>query len=245
MPLGAIQVKNEFKLDAGKTMTFSVSCDLSGGIAISGGYAFNGDIKLVSSQPAKNGWQVTLTNETKAQKAATVYANCLIGSGGKVQTTYVTKILDGKSATNIKLSCQKAGEIVGGGYDISKSPQLIVSESRMVGNEWVVSVANPSLEKLTLDAFAQCLSGRNLPPLVARNDEVKIPAGKKQTIELKCGTYTIGGGYQLPSGLALRVSQPTSAGWIIEVENKTQKQLVFKPQVICADSPIQKKSPGK
>ena len=237
--LNTIQVKKEYKLDSGKTLTFSVSCDASNGLAISGGYSIEDDVVVVSSEPAKKGWQITLSNQTKARKTITVYANCLVHFEGKVQTIHVEKIVAGRSVANIKLGCQIAGEVVSGGFDVTKSPDLVVTESRLVGKEWVISVINPSRSKQTLNAYAQCLSGSGLPGLVAQDETVKIPAGKSQLVEMNCGTLSISGGFQTPVGLNLREILPTANGWTFEVENTTKRQLIFKPQAICVENKFQ------
>ena len=239
---GTVPVKEEFKLDSGKTQTFAVSCDTSIGLPISGGYSIDGDVILVSSQPGGNGWQITLSNQTKARKTVSVYANCLIGFSGKLQTTHIEKTVEGRSAANLKFGCQIAGKVVGGGFDLSDTPDLVVTESRLVGNEWVISVVNPSRNKQTFNAYAQCLSGSGLPALTARNDTVKIPARESKVVELNCGTIPISGGNQAPIGLILLSSRPSTVGWIFEVENTTQRQLIFKPQVICGGPSFQKDS---
>ncbi len=242
VPLGTVQVKEEFKLDSEKTQTFAVSCDTSIGLLISGGYSIDEDVILMSSQPAKNGWQITLSNQTKARKTVSVYANCLVGFSGKVQTTHIEKTVEGRSAANLKLGCQIAGKVVGGGFDLSDAPDLVVTESRLVGNEWVISVVNPSRNKQTFNAYAQCLSGSGLPALMAQNDTVKIPARESKVVELNCGTVSISRGYQTPVGLTLQAIRPTAIGWIFEVENTTQRQLIFRPQIICVGPSFQKDS---
>ena len=211
-------------------------CDASTGLAISGGYKIDDDMKLIASQPTKNGWQVTIKNETKARKTVTVYANCLVGSGGKLQTTHITKTVDGKGIATYKLACQIAGSVVGGGFDFAKSPDLILTESRLVGNEWVISVLNQSRAKQSLEAYAQCLSGSSLPAVVAENDSVKIPAGKSKVVEMTCETFSISGGYQTPMGLTVLASSPTAKGWTFEVKNNTLRQLSFKPEILCVGS---------
>jgi hypothetical protein len=242
VPLGTVQVKEEFKLDSEKTQSFAVSCDTSIGLPISGGYSTDREVILISSQPEKNGWQITLSNQTKARKTVSVYANCLIGFSGKAQTTHIEKTVEGRSIANLKLGCQIAGKVIGGGFDLSDAPNLVVTESRLVGNEWVISVINPSRNKQTFNAYAQCLSGSGLPALTAQNDTVKIPARESKVVELNCVTVPISGGNQAPIGLALLSSRPTAIGWIFEVENTTQRQLLFKPQAICVGPSFQKDS---
>lgn len=208
---------------------------------MSGGYAIGKEVVLVASQPVKNSWQITLINQTKAQKTISVYANCLVGFGGKVHTSNSEQTVNGKSVANLKLGCQIAGKVVGGGFDLTnKSPDLVITESRLVGNEWVISVVNPSPNKQTFKAYTQCLAGSGLPSLSIRNDNVKIPAGESKVVELNCGVIPISGGFQAPIGLILRASRPTASGWIFEVENETQRQLIFKPQAICEGSSIQR-----
>ena len=214
-------------------------------MAISGGYAIDDDVLLLASQPAKNGWQVTLSNQTKARKTVSVFTNCLIGSEGKLHTTHVTKTVDGKSVATLKLGCQIAGSVVGGGFDFSKSPDLVVTESRLDGNEWVLTVLNPNRAKQTIDAYAQCLAGPGLPTLIARIDKIKIPAGKTQVVEMKCESVSISGGFQAPTGLTVLASRPTAQGWSFEVENNTLKQLIFKPEVLCVGSKFQSEQQGK
>ena len=235
-----IQVKEDFKLDAGKTQTFTVSCEEVDGLAISGGYSIDGDVTLVGSRPAKNGWEVTLTSHTKARKTVSVYANCLLAFSGKVQTTHIEQIVEGRRFADIKLGCQIAGMVVGGGFDLSKSPDLVVTGSRLVGKEWVISVVNQGRNKQTLDAYAQCLTGSNLPSLTIRNDAVKISAGENQIITLNCGVTPISGGFQAPVGLIFSAIQPTANGWTFEVENETQRQLIFKPQAVCVGHSLQR-----
>ena len=226
----------KFTLDSGKTQTFSATCDLSTALAISGGYEIDEDVLLVASEPAKNGWQVTLSNQTKARKTVTVYANCLVGSVGKLQATHVSQTVNGKSTATLKLGCQLAGSVVGGGFDLAKSSGLLVTESRLVGSEWVISVVNPGRTKQTFEGYAQCLAGTGLPALMTRDDSVKIAVGKNQVVEMKCETVSISGGYQAPAGLTVLASQPTAQGWNFEVKNNTRQQLIFKPQVMCVGS---------
>jgi hypothetical protein len=116
----------------------------------------------------------------------------------------------------------------------------VVTESRLVGNEWVISVVNPSRNKQTFNAYAQCLSGSGLPALTAQNDTVKIPARESKVVELNCVTVPISGGYQAPIGIALLTTRPTTIGWTFEVENTTPRQLIFRPQIICVGPPFQK-----
>lgn len=242
VPLGTVQVKEEFKLDSGKTQSFAVSCDTSIGLPVSGGYSTDEDVTLISSQPAKNGWQITLSNQTKARKNVSVYVNCLVGFSGEVKTTHIEKTMEGRSAANLKLGCQIAGKVVGGGFDLSDAPDLVVTESRLVGNEWVISVVNPSRNKQTFNAYAQCLSGSGLPALTVRNETVKIPPRESKVIELNCGTVSVSGGYQTPMGLALLSIRPTTVGWAFEVENDTQRQLIFRPQILCMGTSFRKDS---
>lgn len=238
-------MKEDFNIDSGKTQTYAVSCDLSKAIAISGGYEIDNNLTLVASEPAKNGWQVTLTNQTRGKKTVTVYANCLVGFGGKTQTVHVEKTVDGKSFTNIKLGCQTAGSVVSGGFDLSTSPDLFVTESRLVGAEWVITVVNPNRSKQTFDAYAQCLVGSGFPALMARDGTVKIPGSKSQVVETNCDSYSISGGYQAPAGLVVLSSRPTALGWTFEVENTSRRQLIFKPQVLCIGLQIQSDQQGK
>ncbi len=238
--LNIIQVMEEFKLDSGKAQTFSVSCDDVKGQAIAGGYSIDGDVILVASQPAKNGWQVTLRNETKVHKTATVYANCLTGFSGKVHTSHIEQTLEGKSFANIKLGCQIAGRIASGGFDLSNSPDLVVTESRLAGNEWIISVVNKGRDKQSISAYAQCLADPDLPSLTIRRDSIKIPAGENQIISMNCGVIPIGGGFRIPFGLVLLSSQPTTTGWTFEVQNGTQRQLIFMPEAICVGPWIQR-----
>ena len=239
-PPDTIQVKEDFKLDTGKTQTFTVSCEEVDGLAISGGYSIDRDVTLVGSRPAKNGWEVTLTSHTKASKTVSVYANCLLAFSGKVQTTHIEQIVEGRSIADIKLGCQIAGMVVGGGFDLSKSPDLVVTGSRLVGKEWVISVVNQGRNKQTLDAYAQCLTGSNLPSLTIRNDAVKISAGENQIITLNCGAIPIGGGFRMPVGLEILSSQSTFVGWTFEVKNNTERQLIFIPEAICVGPSIQR-----
>lgn len=233
-------MKEDFKLDAGKTQTFTVSCEEVDGLAISGGYSIDGDVTLVGSRPAKNGWEVTLTSHTKARKTVSVSANCLLAFSGKVQTTLIEQIVEGRRFADIKLGCQIAGMVVGGGFDLSKSPDLVVTGSRLVGKEWVISVVNQGRNTQTLDAYAQCLTGSKLPSLTIRNDAVKISAGENQIITLNCGATPISGGFQAPVGLIFSAIQPTANGWTFEVENETQRQLIFKPQAVCVGPSLQR-----
>ncbi len=239
-PIDTIQVEEDFKLDSGKTQTFKVSCDDLNGLAISGGYSIDGDVKLVASRPSKNGWEVTLTSQTKAPKTVSVYANCLVAFSGKVQTVHVEQKVEGISIANITLGCKVGGRAVAGGFDLSKSPDLVVTESRLVGKDWVITVVNQARSKQTLDAYAQCLTGSELPPLTIRNDSVKIPAGETQTVALTCGVLPIGNGFRMPFGLVLLSSQPTSVGWTFEVKNESQRQLIFIPEAICVGPIIQR-----
>ena len=233
-------MKEEFKLDSGKTPTFAVSCDSVKGLAISGGYLIDEGVVLVGSQSAKNGWQITLSNQTKAEKTVTVYANCLVGFGGKVHTSHSKQTVDGNSVANLKLGCQIAGKVVGGGFDLTKSPDLVITESRLVGNEWVISVVNPSRNKQTFDAYAQCLAGSGMPSMMIRNDAVKIPAGESKVVEMNCGVTPISGGFQAPVGLIFRAIRPTASGWTFEVENETEDQLTFRPQAVCLGPSLQR-----
>ena len=239
VPLRTVQVKTENKLDSGKTMTFTVSCDPSNGLAISGGYLIDDEIVLVSSAPEKNGWQVTMSNQSKASKTVTVYANCLVGFSGKVQVSHTEQVIAGKSVASIKLGCQIAGNVVGGGFDLAGSSNLVVTESRLVGGDWVISVLNPNRTKQTFTAFAQCLAGSNLPVVMTRKDSVKIPAGKSKVIEMHCDSVALSGGYQVPAGITILSSQPTTLGWTYEVKNNTLRQLILKPEVICVGSIFQ------
>ena len=231
--LDTIQVKEEYKLESGKTQTFSVSCDSVKGLAISGGYFIDEDVVLVASQPARNSWQINLRNQTNSQKTVSVYANCLIGFGGKVHSTQIEQIVDGKGVSNLKIGCQIAGNVVGGGFDLTKSPDLVITESRLVGKEWMISVVNESRNQQTFSAYAQCLVGSGLPSLVIRNDNVKIPAVDTKVVEMSCGVTSISGGFQAPVGLIFRAIQPSASGWTFEVENETQRQLIFRPQAVC------------
>ena len=243
--LETIQKKEDFKLDSGKTQTFAVSCDSVKGLAISGGYLIDEDMDLVASQPAKNSWQITLRNQTKAQKTVTVYANCLVGFEGKVHTTHTEQIIEGKGVSNLKLGCQIAGKVVGGGFDVTKSPDLVITESRLVGNDWVISVVNLSRNKQTFDAYAQCLAGSGTPSLMIRNDNIKIPAGESEVVLMNCGVIPISGGFQAPVGLTIRAIQPTANGWAFKVENETQRQLIFRPQAICVGASLQRDQHAK
>lgn len=245
IPPGTVEVKKEFKLDSGKAQTFTVSCDASLGLAISGGYSIDGDVALIASEPVKNGWQVTLSNQTKAPKTVTVHVNCLVGFSGKVQTLHVEETVNGKSSATVKLGCQIAGVVVGGGFDLAKTSGLVVTESRLVGNEWVLTVLNSSLNKQKFDAYAQCLSGAVLPPFQAQNDTIRIPTGKTQVVGMKCDTISVSGGYQIQGGLVVLSSKPTGSGWSFEVENNTQRPSIFKPQVICAGLNVHRDQQGK
>ena len=244
VPMDTVQVKEEYKLDAGKTQKFTVSCDLVKGLVISGGYSIEKGIDLIGSQPVKNGWEITLENQTKTLQSVVVHANCLIGFAGKVQTTHLEKAVAGKSVANIKLGCQIAGKVMGGGFDLTDAPNLVITESRLVGAEWIISVVNQGRNKETFNAYAQCLSGSALPSLTIRNDTVKIPAGKSQVVEMTCARITTSGGLKLPVGLVLRVSQPTSDGWTYKVENLTRLPLIFRPQVVCVGPSIQSDKRG-
>lgn len=239
-PPDTIQVKEDFKLDAGKTQTFTVSCEGVNGLAISGGYSIDKDATMVASRPSKNGWEVTLTSQSKAQNTVSVYANCLVAFSGKVQTTHTEMTVEGKSVANLKLGCQIAGKVVGGGFALTKSPELVITESRLVGKEWMVSVVNENQNKQTFDAYAQCLAGSGLPSLVIRNDNVRIPAGESKVVEMNCGVTPISGGFQAPVGLTFLAIQPTSNGWTFEVENETQRQLIFRPQTVCVGPSLQR-----
>ena len=239
-PPDTIQVKEDFKLDAGKTQTFTVSCEGVNGLAISGGYSIDKDATMVASRPSKNGWEVTLTSQSKAQNTVSVYANCLVAFSGKVQTTHTEMTVEGKSVANLKLGCQIAGKVVGGGFDLTKSPELVITESRLVGKECMISVVNESRNKQTFDAYAQCLAGSGLPSLVIRNDNVRIPAGESIVVEMNCGVTPISGGFQAPVGLTFLAIQPTSNGWTFEVENETQRQLIFRPQTVCVGPSLQR-----
>ena len=243
--LSTIQVKTEYRLDAGKTQTFTAVCDASRGLAISGGYTIDEDLHLLASQPAKNGWQVTLSNETKSRKTVTVYANCIVSSEVKVQSMHVEKTVDAKSYATVKLGCQIAGTVVGGGYDLGKSTDMVVTESRLVGSEWVITVLNPNRAKQQFDVYANCLSGSSLPAIKAQDDTVKIPAGKSQEVEMTCESISISGGYQAQVGLTVLASQPSDKGWTFEVMNNTLRQLIFKPQVLCVGPRIQSDQQGK
>lgn len=245
MPLGAVQVKEDYKLDSGKTQTFSVTCDDAKGLVLSGGYSISGNVDLISNQPSKNGWQVTMSNQSKARQSISVYANCLVGFNGKVQTTHIEQKIEGKGVANLKLGCQIAGKVVGGGYDLADSANLLVTESRLVGTEWAITIVNQGRNKQTFDAYAQCLSGATLPSLSIRNDSVKIPAGKSQKVEIDCGIFPISGAYQLPLGLAMISSQPVSDGWIFEVRNNTRQELIFSPQAVCTGPSIQMNQRGR
>lgn len=205
----------------------------------------SGNVDLIANQPSKNGWQVTLSNQTKARQSISVYANCLVGFSGKVQTTHVEKIIEGKGVANVKLGCQIAGKVVGGGYDLTDSTNLIVTESQLVGTEWAITIVNQGRNKQTFDTYAQCLSGATLPSMSIRNDTVKIPAGKSQKVEVACGSFPISSGYQLPLGLAVISSQPATDGWIFEVRNSTRQELVFRPQTICTGPSIQRDQLGR
>ena len=238
--LDSILVKENFKLDSGKTQTFAIACDKSNALAISGGYEIDADVTLVASEPVKNGWQVTLNNPTKDRKTVTVYANCLVGFKGNLDSTHTAQVIEGKSIAHLKFGCQAAGSLVSAGFDLSKSPDLIVTESRLVGNEWVLTVLNPNRTKQTFDAYVQCLTGSGLPVLMEKNDAVKIPAGKTQVVEMNCDTVSISGGFQTPAGLTVLSSRPSNIGWIFEVENNSLRQLIFKPQLICVQSTIPK-----
>ena len=80
-----------FKVDSGKTQTFSAVCGSTDGFAVSGGYEADDDLLILASEPIANGWQVTLSNQTKTKKAVTVYVNCLSGYAGKIQTASSAK----------------------------------------------------------------------------------------------------------------------------------------------------------
>jgi len=162
-----------------------------------------------------------------------------------VQTLHVEETVNGKSSATVKLGCQIAGVVVGGGFDLAKTSGLVVTESRLVGNEWVLTVLNSNLTKQKFDAYAQCLSGAVLPPFQARNDTIRIPTGKTQVVGMKCDTISVSGGYQIPGGLVVLSSKPTTSGWSFEVENNTQRPSIFKPQVICAGLNIHSDQQGK
>ena len=234
MPFSLQQVKVAFKVDSGKTQTFSAVCGSTDGFAVSGGYEADDDLLILASEPISNGWQVTLSNQTKTKKAVTVYVNCLSGYAGKIQTASIEQIVDGKSIAALKLGCQTAGSVISGGYDLSKAPNLQVLESRLVGGEWVLLVLNQGRGKQTINAYAQCLVGaNNLPSLSPATKSVVIPAGKSQLVELSCNTPTFSGGYKAPNGLVVTASRPTPLGWSFEVLNRTQKNLTFEAQSLC------------
>ena len=233
-PLDSVQVMEEFRLDSGKTQSFAVSCDSVGGVAVSGGYKIDENVRLIASQPAKNGWQVTFSNETKSERTVTVFASCLTGFNGNVQTTRVEQMVEGKSIADLKLSCQFAGQVIGGGFDLSNSPTLTVTESRLVGNEWVLSVVNSGRSEQSLTVYAQCLSGPSLPGLMIRDEIVIVPAGESKEIQIGCEAPVLSAGFRAPLGLNLLRSQPTAKAWIFEVENTTWRPLLFRPQVLCA-----------
>jgi len=246
--LGTIQVEAQYTLDSGKTQTFTTKCDASssqassGGQVISGGYKIDDDVLLVVSRQEENGWQVTLKNETKASKTVTVFANCLVGFGGKLRTNHVEKTIDVNSYTTVKLSCQVAGSVVGGGFDFGKSKNLVVTESRLDKGEWVITVFNSNRSKQKFDAYVQCLGGSDVPSLVAKDDTVKIPAGKRQVVEMTCDATAINGGYQAPIGLKIQSISPTAKGWSFEVENNTSRQMEFEPQILCVGRLSQRNS---
>lgn len=210
---GTVNVIKQHKLDPGKPQTLVATCKDVDGLLLSGGYQTEGEVELIASVPTKDGWQVILNNQTHSQIPISVYANCLVGSSGKILTTWVEQPVDPTSLARIKLDCQDFGRIVGAGVDLSRASGLRIVESQLVGFQWVFTVVNESREQLIFEAAAQCFVTDFQPTQSIRDETVMFNENARLLVESSCLIGSDSTASQLPQCRSVFITRPTAIGW--------------------------------
>ena len=124
----------------------------------------------------------------------TISATCLLNSKGTSSTVSEEKLALPNDKTIITASCPSGSLVTGGGWSVENNAPVKIFISAKSGNDWQISVHNPTDISPKVTAFAICLTGASAAPQYDKKEN-KVPANSTASAQMNCPAgYVTGGG---------------------------------------------------
>ena len=226
-------------LNAGLNATLGAACP-DGSQPVGGGYALVSGLKVFSSVPNGQNWEVNLTNFSGVVQPAIIYAQCLAQSSGTLQfITTKTEMEHTKAALGIAV-CPEHTEIVSGGFNLPVNSSLSVFQSTSIDSSWQVGVLNAIQNSEDFFVTAICLSqtGTKVQQVAAKS---LVQANTTRQLEIPCptGTIPLSAGQRIFQGLSIEKSLPTTTGWLLSLRNTSQSPAWASVSVLCLQTQLE------
>ena len=238
-------VMNPKDIAQGESLELSVSCDSTGGQAVSGGYTLARGVVVQASQRVANGWLIRAVNESDKSQRISIHASCLIDPGLKMDIRADNGIAKANQETELSLSTE--GSITGLGYSFGSARALSLLTTETGDTIAKIKVRNTSNQDLPVLIQAISLrQGMYMSRDISPRTTHLLPGETKQ-IEQSCTSgLAIGATFSNPNLFPVTISRPTLNGWLFEVTNTSTSEADFDSALICfvpdKDSPLPVKS---
>ena len=203
------QVGRRLQLSAGEDNAVVAECP-PGSRLVGGGYSWGGNVRIVYSAGAANGWVVSAINLSNTQSTVVnVFAQCLTGtpaSNGEAWSAETTIPAGGNAVAQV--SCPAETILAGGGFSGSDALHVYQNRPRLIGgtNTWVVGGKNMNtFQSITFQAQAICLSRVGGGATVSNSRILSVPSGGETTFNSSTcpeGTLLSSGGSYFHHGVS-------------------------------------------
>jgi len=233
-PISVQQISAQISIPPNSTESKTITCP-TGSIVVSGGFSHQFDIQVWQSKKDGNGWSITATNFDSSAKELTISATCLLNSKGTSSTVSEEKLALPNDKTIITASCPSGSLVTGGGWSVENNAPVKIFISAKSGNDWQISVHNPTDISPKVTAFAICLTGASGSTSQYDKKENKVPANSTASAQMNCpaGSYVTGGGFIIDQELTLFQTTQEDNGWINFVSNPTDEDKRLDTFTIC------------
>ncbi len=231
------QVYEQVSISPGSIGYTTAACP-SGSVVVSGGFAADPQLLIYTQSKNGNGWRVYAKNNASSTKTLTVFATCLVNSGGSTsqQGDHVTAAAG--STAHVEVTCPAGSLVTGGGWASNTSGDIWVYNSSKSSNGWQIYVKNSGTDSHLVNVYAMCLSGVS-GSTQEKLESVSISAGNTGYALATCssGSYVVGGGFAcLQDDLDVYNSSDrslTDNGWIVYAFNTGGSSRTMYGYAIC------------
>jgi hypothetical protein len=194
----------------------------SGELALSGGWASDGNTPIYNSSRSGNGWRVFPTSSGGALTNS--YVMCLQNDPGASVTERLAHITVGAGTTgNADVACSGSEVVVGGGYANPDSSIEIYNFTAM-GNGWGGYAVNHSASADVVTFYAECLTSPGAPHVSFTSPATtSVGGGSSGGTQVSCpsGSLLSGGGFADDENALVYNSSPNSSStWETYLKNQ-------------------------
>jgi hypothetical protein len=234
------QVYAQVTIPSGGTGSATANC--ASGVVVSGGFASDPQVFVISHFKTGNGWEAHAKNNAASSKKLTVYATCLHHVGGPSTSQVSHQVTaPGGGLGQASVECPAGSVATGGGWLVGSGTKMRMLFSKKTGNGWQVIASNSSSAGLPVKAYAVCLSG------ISATTEIKakltiISGGTTGLAEAVCGTgkMVTGGGFMAEQDLVVYNTSPAISGahkWRTYASNSVGSDRELDGYAVCLSLP--------